>query len=363
VTGHVFISYSSKNQEIANGICAALEQRGLQCWISSRNIPPGANFQEAIVRAIRASAVMVLVFSRHANTSNEIKKELALASRSNLTVFPLRIEEVTPDEAFAYEFATRQWIDLSEDREPALDQLAAEISRITGTAVSAAPAAASTAPPREVPSRLPRAPVSRTGQRRWVAAGGAAAAVVAIMGFAGYRYLEALPMPAPASPAIGGATRPPPAQRDSSAPAHAEATPPQPIQPVALAPPPVATAGPAAATTAPPIAAPKPAFEARVLDVLDSRTLLVAGHGPVYLYGIKVKNLDESQAEADRTRHKMQEFFDVNGGSVTCYTVANSPPTGFRCFTKDHLDVAEWAIERGLAEKDSNAAASLGSNK
>jgi TIR domain len=66
---------------------------------------------------------MVLVFTANANSSNEIKKELAIASQNNLVVIPVRIEDVIPNEAFAYEFATRQWIDLFEDWESSIARL------------------------------------------------------------------------------------------------------------------------------------------------------------------------------------------------------------------------------------------------
>jgi hypothetical protein len=123
VDPEIFITYSSKDQKVARIICTALEHRGLTCWISSRDVKPGQNFQEQIVRAIRAAKIMVLVFTANANNSNEIKKELALASQNNLVVIPVRIEDVTPNEAFAYEFATRQWIDLFGDWETSVARL------------------------------------------------------------------------------------------------------------------------------------------------------------------------------------------------------------------------------------------------
>jgi TIR domain len=112
-----FISFASKDHGVAETICAAVENRGFPCWISSRDIEPGENFQIAIVQAIRAAKTMILVFSANSNNSDEIKKELALASQSHLVVIPIRVEDVTPDEAFAYEFATRQWIDAFDDWE------------------------------------------------------------------------------------------------------------------------------------------------------------------------------------------------------------------------------------------------------
>jgi hypothetical protein len=132
----VFISHSSKDRKVAQTICIALENRGLVCWMAGRNVGPGENFQEAIVRAIRAAKVMVLVFTDNANNSAEIKKELALASHHNLTVIPARVEDVVPSEAFAYELATRQWIDLFENWEEEIERLTNWIAQFVPPATS-----------------------------------------------------------------------------------------------------------------------------------------------------------------------------------------------------------------------------------
>src|SRR3954462_13618586 len=108
----VFTSHSWKAAKIAQTICAALEDRGVRCWIAPRDIGPGDNFQEAIVLAIRAGRVMILVFSTNTNESVEGKKELVLASQHRIAVIPMRIEDVVPSEAFAYELSTRQWVDV-----------------------------------------------------------------------------------------------------------------------------------------------------------------------------------------------------------------------------------------------------------
>lgn len=127
MTKQVFISHSSKDSKIAASICSALESRGHKCWMSSRDVRPGENFQGAIVRAIREARVMVLIFSTNANNSEEIKKEMALASQSHLMVIPVRAEDVLPSEDFTYELATRQWIDMFNDWEEAIEQLGAQI--------------------------------------------------------------------------------------------------------------------------------------------------------------------------------------------------------------------------------------------
>ena len=127
----IFLSYASKDQKTAEAICQALEGRGLACWISTRNVHPGENYQEAIVRAIRAAKVMLFVFSANSNNSEEVKKEIALAGQHKLFVIPVRVEDVIPNEALAYEFATRQWIDLFRDWDFALEQLATQIEAVT----------------------------------------------------------------------------------------------------------------------------------------------------------------------------------------------------------------------------------------
>jgi len=127
----IFLSYASKDQKTAETICQALEGRGLECWMAVRNVHPGENFQEAIVRAIRAAKVMLFVFSANSNNSDEVKKEIALAGQHKVFVIPIRVEDVVPNEALAYEFATRQWIDLFRDWDFALEQLATQIVAVT----------------------------------------------------------------------------------------------------------------------------------------------------------------------------------------------------------------------------------------
>jgi hypothetical protein len=70
----VFVSYATADRKQALALCKAIEKRGTDCWISTRDVAPGENYQEAIVRSIRDARAMVLVFSSAANDSDEIKK-------------------------------------------------------------------------------------------------------------------------------------------------------------------------------------------------------------------------------------------------------------------------------------------------
>ena len=133
-------------------VCKAIERRGLGCWISTRDVAPGENYQEAIVRSLRGARAMVLVFSEAANNSDEIKKELSLASRYHVPVMALRIEDVEPSDAFAYELSTRQWIDAFTGWDKSIDAL-------TGRLKSAPPTEGGSVRPAEVARRRLRSQV------------------------------------------------------------------------------------------------------------------------------------------------------------------------------------------------------------
>src|ERR1700730_401072 len=113
----LFICFSSKDQTIALEVVEFLEAEGLKCWISSRNIPLGDNYQESIVTALEGAHGIVFLFSESSIASGEIKKELSLASSGGKPILPLRLSPVIPTGALRYELATHQWIDIFPDRE------------------------------------------------------------------------------------------------------------------------------------------------------------------------------------------------------------------------------------------------------
>jgi hypothetical protein len=198
MSASLFISHATQDARVAARLCEAMEARGFSCWIASRDIAPGENFQVAIVRAIRGAKIMLLVFTTAANGSDEVAKELALASQAKMIVVPLRVENVAPSETFAYEFATRQWIDFHTDWAAAAEQLA----RYIGGVLSAEPKPAEAvifAPPR------PRRPTRRR-LGLLIAAGLVLAALAA-----GLVLVPPLLAHKPPPPAVAPPAGPPPA--------------------------------------------------------------------------------------------------------------------------------------------------------
>ena len=183
--GPVFISYASADRKEALSVCNAIERRGRTCWISCRDVAPGQNYQEEIVRSLRSARAMVLVFSDAANNSDEIKKELSLASRNHIPVMALRIEDTEPSDAFAYELSTRQWIDAFEGWDKSIDSLVRQIDQI-------GPAAA---PSASAPIRASWRPGSKTGLSGRSLAIASVVVALIVAGVAAWAFLR----PAPAA--------------------------------------------------------------------------------------------------------------------------------------------------------------------
>ena len=49
-----FLSYASGDAELAAHLCGLLEKSAITVWMAPRDVPAGANYADAIVRAINA---------------------------------------------------------------------------------------------------------------------------------------------------------------------------------------------------------------------------------------------------------------------------------------------------------------------
>ncbi len=121
----VFISYSSKDKTLADACSAVLEGKGLRCWIAPRDIVPGEEWSEAIIRGIEQSRLMVLVFSANANGSNQVTREVERAVAKAIPIIPVRIEDVPASGALEYFISCQHWLDaFTPPLEARLEQLA-----------------------------------------------------------------------------------------------------------------------------------------------------------------------------------------------------------------------------------------------
>jgi hypothetical protein len=106
---HVFISYSSKDQAIADEICKALETAKVRCWIAHRDNEPGLPYAAGIQNAIGTAAAVVLVFTDNSNNSQHVLREVD--SGNALPMFVIRVANVQPVPELAYFLKSIHWID------------------------------------------------------------------------------------------------------------------------------------------------------------------------------------------------------------------------------------------------------------
>jgi hypothetical protein len=108
---YVFISHSSTDKRAADAACAVLEARGIKCWMAPRDIRPGSDWGESIITAIEQSRIMLLLLSKQANSSPQIRREVERAVNRSTTIIPVRLENVMPARSLEFFLSTSHWMD------------------------------------------------------------------------------------------------------------------------------------------------------------------------------------------------------------------------------------------------------------
>ncbi|HEY6327779.1 MAG TPA: toll/interleukin-1 receptor domain-containing protein [Blastocatellia bacterium] len=75
----VYISYSTKDEPIADQVVSALQRAGIDAWYGKREILPGDNWGEKIAEGLRASDAMVILLSPDSLQSQQARWELEYA--------------------------------------------------------------------------------------------------------------------------------------------------------------------------------------------------------------------------------------------------------------------------------------------
>jgi hypothetical protein len=109
-THKVFISYSSTNEEVADMIVENVESLGIKCWISHRDILPSEPYARAILEAINHSQICLVLFSKTANKSHHVRREIELAVSHNHKLLPVRIQDTEPSGSMKYYLSSTHWL-------------------------------------------------------------------------------------------------------------------------------------------------------------------------------------------------------------------------------------------------------------
>lgn len=107
-----FISYSAKDKNVADNLCAKLETSGMRVWYAPRNVQ--GPYAEAIARAIDKCTHFVVILSENSMKSQHVLNEIDLAFQrlpNNIKFKPLRIDDTALAPSFKYYLSRQHWMD------------------------------------------------------------------------------------------------------------------------------------------------------------------------------------------------------------------------------------------------------------
>ncbi len=128
----VFISFSTADRKTVEGICGYLERYGYRCFVSYRDIPPAVSWPSFISSAIKDSSLMVAVFSKDFNVSNETERELTIASKNNIPILTFKVSDTVMSDSKEYFLANLNWIDAFPNPENYFGKLKESIEKLIG---------------------------------------------------------------------------------------------------------------------------------------------------------------------------------------------------------------------------------------
>lgn len=90
---HVFVCYAREDEEFTLALADHLKDRGVPIWIDQRDIPPGADWDQAIDDALYECATFLIVLSPQSVDSREVRGELRVALNERKTILPVIYQE------------------------------------------------------------------------------------------------------------------------------------------------------------------------------------------------------------------------------------------------------------------------------
>jgi hypothetical protein len=102
-----FISYSSRDEALAQCLHADLQDKGVRCWFAPDDLKIGDEFRSRIDESIQVYDRLLLILSEHSVQSRWVQKEVETAfekeSKENrIVLFPIRIDDAVMQSAVGW---------------------------------------------------------------------------------------------------------------------------------------------------------------------------------------------------------------------------------------------------------------------
>ncbi len=117
MSAEVFISYASKDRKRILDLVQRLDSAGVPVWIDQMSIEGATMWSQEIVAAIRNCKVLILAISENSADSENVVKEVALASEGRKRILPVYLASAEIPESMAYQLAGIQRVEFFEGQE------------------------------------------------------------------------------------------------------------------------------------------------------------------------------------------------------------------------------------------------------
>ena len=110
----IFISYSSNDRDKAEQLSELLASGGVSVWIDRQGIVGAEKWATEIVEGINSCSTFLLLISPHSIESENVLRELSLASEKRKRVLPVVLKRVLLPSSFEYPLAGLQHVEFSD---------------------------------------------------------------------------------------------------------------------------------------------------------------------------------------------------------------------------------------------------------
>ena len=177
MNAEVFISYASKDRERILDLVDRLDAAGVSVWIDQMSIEGATMWSQEIVEAIDRCRVLILAISPNSSESENVVKEVALASERRKKILPVCLEMSGIPKSMEYQLAGIQRVEyFAGEEEAGLQAMIRALAKL-GVTVSAEANTAAAGAPKRPSHGASHAPIGQAPKNEGAAWGKIAAAV------------------------------------------------------------------------------------------------------------------------------------------------------------------------------------------
>ncbi|HSM72028.1 MAG TPA: TIR domain-containing protein, partial [Anaerolineales bacterium] len=125
--GHVFMSYSRRDEAVMRRVVDFLRSRGIDVWVDNEKLIPGTPVWEAeIEKAIFGASATVVILSPDSKASEWVRREISYTERYQKRIFPVLVSG-DENSSVSIRLTNHQYVDIRNDEAMGLERLSAAL--------------------------------------------------------------------------------------------------------------------------------------------------------------------------------------------------------------------------------------------